>query len=193
MDNFIGQYQLEDPSICDALMDLFHQGHKAGLTKPGVVGYDKHQNLEIKQSTDFALQEAQPLGPPQKFRFVDYHNEISKFIDNYCTERKIYEYCGRFEMRHAPQIQWYKPTEGFYRWHIDGNHELANRALAYITYLNDVEDGGTEFMHQGIKIDAVKGRTIIFPTSLTHIHRGVVSNTQDKYIITNWIYWDNSQ
>lgn len=193
MDSFIGEYQLDDLTICDSLIDLFKKAHQVGLTKPGVVGIDGHQNHEVKKSTDFALHDAQPLGPPEQFKFTNYHSELTKFIDNYCEERKIYEYCGKFEMRYAPQIQWYQPGEGFYKWHIDGNHELCERALAFITYLNDVEHGGTEFMHQNVNVEAKKGRTIIFPTGLTHIHRGVISATQEKFIITGWIYWDNQR
>ena len=56
-----------------------------------------------------------------------------------------------------------------------------------MTYLNDVTDGGeTEFYHQQLKIKAERGKTLIWPVDWTYTHRGVVSNTQEKYIITGW-------
>jgi hypothetical protein len=56
-----------------------------------------------------------------------------------------------------------------------------------MTYLNDVTDGGgTEFFHQNITTTAVKGKTLIWPSDWTFTHRGQVSPTQDKYIITGW-------
>ena len=191
--NFIAEYQLSDTTICDALLELFKQAHQKGFTKPGIVGFGTKENPEVKRSTDLYLPDADSLGSPTKFRFPEYHDNLTKFIDNYCIERKIYNYCGKFEMRYAPQIQWYKPDEGFYQWHIDGGHELCERALVFLTYLNDVEEGGTEFLNQNLTVKAVKGKTIIFPTGLTHIHRGQISKTQDKYILTGWLYWDNTK
>ena len=55
-----------------------------------------------------------------------------------------------------------------------------------MTYLNDVDDGGTEFKYQNITTPAKKGLTLIWPTHWTHTHRGQVSNTKIKYITTGW-------
>ena len=55
-----------------------------------------------------------------------------------------------------------------------------------MTYLNDVEDGGTEFKHQDITTPAEKGLTLIWPSGWTHVHRGQISNRKEKYIITGW-------
>ena len=55
-----------------------------------------------------------------------------------------------------------------------------------MTYLNDVEDGGTEFYYQKLKTKAKKGLTLIWPTDFTHTHRGIVSKTKEKYIVTGW-------
>jgi hypothetical protein len=60
-----------------------------------------------------------------------------------------------------------------------------------MTYLNTVTDnGGTEFLNQQLIINAEKGKTVIWPADWTHTHRGVVSATQDKYIITGWFNYD---
>jgi hypothetical protein len=57
-----------------------------------------------------------------------------------------------------------------------------------MTYLNDVFEGGeTEFYYQNIKVNARKGLTLVWPADWTHTHRGLVSNTQEKYIVTGWL------
>ena len=192
--HFIKQYQLQDLTICDKLIDLLHKADSKGLTTKGVCGYDKTINPAVKKSTDLWLGDVIPsLASPEDLNWFVYHKELSSFIDNYCTDAKLYMYAGKFEMLQPPTVVWYKPKEGFFEWHVDGNHELCNRALAFITYLNDVPDGGTEFMHQQITVPAIKGNTVIFPTSLTHIHRGQTSQSHDKYILAGWLYWDNTR
>ena len=59
--------------------------------------------------------------------------------------------------------------------------------MVFMTYLNDVTDGGeTEFYHQQLKIKPKKGLTVIWPAGYTHVHRGITSNTETKYIATGW-------
>ena len=63
-----------------------------------------------------------------------------------------------------------------------------------MTYLNTIDDGGgTEFILQNLVASAKQGLTLIWPAGWTHYHRGIVSNTQIKYIITGWLcfYPDN--
>jgi prolyl 4-hydroxylase len=56
-----------------------------------------------------------------------------------------------------------------------------------MTYLNGVDDeGGTDFYYQRLRMRAKKGATLIWPVDWTHMHRGVVSPTQEKYIVTGW-------
>ena len=56
-----------------------------------------------------------------------------------------------------------------------------------MTYLNDISDrGGTAFFHQKLEVQPEKGLTLIWPADWTHTHRGVVSMTEEKYIITGW-------
>jgi hypothetical protein len=61
-----------------------------------------------------------------------------------------------------------------------------HRIFAWMTYLNDVPNGGTEFLYQGIKTKAEKGLTIIWPSDWTHTHKGIISKTHEKYIVTGW-------
>ena len=69
-----------------------------------------------------------------------------------------------------------------------GGYATTTRMLVWMTYLNDVSDGGgTHFVYQKHTFEAKKGRTLIWPSDFTHTHAGVVSPTQHKYIITGWM------
>ena len=85
-------------------------------------------------------------------------------------------------------IQKYEPGGGYKNWHCErAGLRDALRCMAFMTYLNDVSDGGgTDFKYQNITAPAKKGLTLIWPSDWTHTHRGQVSPTQEKYIITGW-------
>lgn len=185
--NFIREYKLSDLGICDKLIELFWEGDKENLTYAGRVGGGSIVP-DIKRSTDFFIKDAERLGPPQKFRYDEYQKELDSFIDDYLHVMNIEN--QKFVMKQLPQIQYYKPGEGFYTWHVDASGlSGCDRAFVFITYLNDVPNGGTEFFYQGYTTKAEKGNTVIFPAGLTHKHRGQISEDHEKYIITGWIWW----
>jgi prolyl 4-hydroxylase len=65
-----------------------------------------------------------------------------------------------------------------------------HRVLAWMTYLNDVEEGGsTYFQHYDIDIQPKKGLTLLWPAEWTHAHRGNVLKMGQKYIITGWLHF----
>ena len=58
--------------------------------------------------------------------------------------------------------------------------------LVFTTYLNNVKKGGeTQFLYQRKKIKPFQGKTILFPSFWTHVHKGN-KTTETKYIITGW-------
>jgi len=85
-----------------------------------------------------------------------------------------------------PQIQKTEKN-GFYGWHHDGH---LNRIFTYIFYLNDVEEGtgGTTEFLCGKIVQPKAGKLVIFPATLTYIHRGTKLKEGVKYIMTNFIY-----
>ena len=191
MTTFIDEFQLSDLTLCDSILKMFDDAHDRGLTFAGQSGAMGQARPEIKASTDFWLNDCDKLGPPEKYRWPEYQAELNGFIDIYLDKYKFFEYGGMFTSRHLPQIQHYKPGEGYHKWHIDGAQmNSCDRAMVYMTYLNDVtEGGGTMFMHQDVTTKAVKGKTLIFPAGYTHLHKGEISQTQHKYILTGWIWW----
>lgn len=92
-------------------------------------------------------------------------------------------------------IQRYPVGGGFKKWHCENQGDDYNirRHLVFMTYLNNVEDGGTEFKYQKIITQAKKGLTLIWPAPWTHTHRGQISNTKEKYIVTGWYSFLNNE
>lgn len=176
MSNFIESFQFTDTSICDELIEY----HKNNEQFPGYIrgGVDR----SIKASTDVGLQEGKEL--------EKYVANLQKAVDHYIS---VYEYCNTdapWTIRECINIQHYKPNEGFFAWHAERTSlavPSVTRHLVFMTYLNDVTEGGeTEFLYQKIKFTPKKGLTLIFPADWTHTHRGITSTTQDKYIATGW-------
>ena len=74
-----------------------------------------------------------------------------------------------------------------YVWHHDGQFDqFKTRELTYILYLNDVDEGWTQF-YNGNQVSPRAGRVIIFPATWTYIHQGYPPK-QTKYLMTGWLH-----
>ena len=90
------------------------------------------------------------------------------------------------------QLQKYTKQTGYYNWHVDSNpsadhFDTNKRMIAFIWYLNTVDEGGETMFYNG-KIKAEKGKLILFPTTWTYLHRGNMPVSDNKYIITGWVF-----
>ena len=88
------------------------------------------------------------------------------------------------------QIQRYIANDGFYIYHNDFSIKNNNlfRILTYIWYLNDVSEGGKTYFHDEIIVKPETGKLVIFPALWTYPHKGEVPISNNKYIMTGWIY-----
>ena len=86
-------------------------------------------------------------------------------------------------------LQKYSPGGHFSAVHTErGSSSTMHRVLAFMTYLNDVEEGGeTSFHYYDINVQPKKGKTIIWPAEWTHAHSGGIVKQGCKYIVTGWI------
>ena len=93
-----------------------------------------------------------------------------------------------FEISSHFNMQKYDPGEAYYAYHCErAGMKHSNRILVWSIYLNDIYDcGETEFFYHHHYEMARKGKMIVFPTDWTHLHRGIVSPTETKYILTGW-------
>lgn len=87
------------------------------------------------------------------------------------------------------KLQKTLPGQGYHIWHVETTtRELSNRLLTFALYLNDVEDGGeTEFLYQKRRVKPKKGRCVVWPAGITHVHRGNPPLSGEKYILTGWV------
>jgi len=99
-------------------------------------------------------------------------------------------------LRSGIKVQRYDPGRFYHNWHCenDGDPAVVTRHLVYMTYLNDIEEGGgTEFFHQSLQIKPEKGLTLIWPADWTHTHRGICAPNEYKYIITGWFVFNHTK
>ena len=87
------------------------------------------------------------------------------------------------------KIQKTKIGGGYHTWHCENAEMKArNRILAFMVYLNDVDEGGeTEFLYQKCRFKPEKNTLLVWPSQFTHVHRGNPPLSNDKYIITGWV------
>ena len=83
-------------------------------------------------------------------------------------------------------IQRYKEGEGYHLLHCEHYAYTPTRVLSWIIYLNDAASG-TEFPEQKVKVKAVEGSCLVFPSFWTHPHKGITPNKGNKYIISGWV------
>ena len=185
METFIQETMLEDTSICDQLIEY----HKNNLEykRTGMTSGVNIPQIKGKISTDVAVY----IGNNNSIIHM-YLQEVMKAVHTYVETYKLNDLGFSVTLREAFNIQHYAPNEGFLGWHCERSQTQTNqRALVFMTYLNDVTDGGeTEYYFQKLKVKPVKGKMVVWPTDFTHLHRGITSPTQEKYIATGWYnFW----
>ena len=101
----------------------------------------------------------------------------------------ILETLSQHQMSHSVKIQKYEPSQGYHVWHCDTDNMITSRRMLVVTlYLNTVEEGGeTEFLYQSMRMPAVQGTLVLFPTGWTHAHRGNPPLKGNKYIMNTWL------
>lgn len=86
-------------------------------------------------------------------------------------------------------LKRYRPaTDESFQLHFDAVHEVANRYLVFLWYLNDVASGGeTEFPALGLKVEPRAGRLLMFPPYWMYAHAGLTPISNDKYILSTYL------
>ncbi len=168
-------------NVIDDLMEKFKEGIKNDIGHAG--GSGGYVDTDKKDSYDIGLS-ANNFEKP----FGEYRECLQVCLEDYL---KIYKWCDEsraFDIKEPINLQYYKPGGGFKQWHSENNFgpKVAHRNLVFMTFLNDVPNGGTDFYYQRFTVPAIKGLTVIWPSTWTHTHKGEISETHEKYIITGW-------
>ena len=183
--NFIGAWQIIPEAICNDLISFFEENpalQAGGLVGAGLINDDK-------RSTDISINPKDLFDP--RYRAVDiYIKELYKCYRDYAEQWSFLDQFPRLEIG-AFNIQKYIRGGHFKKIHSERSTlETAHRVFAWMTYLNDVQDGGeTSFTHFDLHIKPEQGKTLIWPAEWTHAHFGGTVNAGEKYIITGWMHF----
>ena len=119
----------------------------------------------------------------------DFQNKFwSEIYPLYCQKFPILNEFAKHRI-YDLKLQKTEKGQGYHKWHCEMmGPEDRNRFMVISLYLNTVEKGGeTEFLNQGLRVEPVKNRLVIFPATYTHVHRGNPPLSGTKYIITGWV------
>lgn len=173
--------------LCKAFIDTFEASDEK---RPGVLyGPDGSSSTGDKKSTDITFDpgylQHQIWGPLLEQLVVILQKNQSNYIDRHSL---AFSKLDPFDISPLFNMQRYEPGQGFYGWHCErASIPYCNRVLVWMVYLNTVRDRGeTEFYYQHHFESAVEGKLVMWPSDWTHLHRGVPSPTETKYVLTGW-------
>ena len=184
--HFIGCWNLENNKLCNEITNFFE--NNKNLQKPGVSGMGK--NLKIKKTTDIYIYPDNLK--KTKFEILkQYIDELHKCFLDYQNQWSFLKSMLKTVYVPGFNIQKYSTGDHFASLHSERTSlDTLHRLFAWMTYLNDVDDGGqTNFSHYGIKIKPEIGKTLIWPAEWTHAHTGEVLKSGKKYMITGWMHF----
>ena len=178
---FVESYTLKDLTLCDDVIDFFDNAtdlHYSGEVGKDIVDKTHKDCLQCNLDSNEKL-------------FKEYTSQLINITHEYCEKYNFVNHYAPWGIIEPINIKKYTPPhQAFHGWHTERAAPIMPiclRNLVFMTYLNDVDDGGeTEYFYQDLKISPKKGKTVIWPADWTHTHRGLPSLTQTKYIITGW-------
>ena len=186
--NFIGSWQI-DSSLCDDIVTYF-ENNKLKQTQGGT---SEGIDLNIKDRQDIAINPKDLKDPKNKILRRYFQNLFDCYKDYNLQWPFLASIVNNLEIG-SFNIGKYKPGQHFQKIHCERTSlNTLHRLFAFMTYLNDVDEGGsTYFTHYGLDIKPKKGLTLLWPAEWTHAHKGNVLKSGLKYIITGWLTFPKS-
>jgi hypothetical protein len=184
MSDFIGVYEgIASDDYCDRMVARFEELDATSSTHAGL-GEKTNGGLEYRKDVSYYFErDCESLA--QETNCV-LNNALARYIDEHPALGMTEFYSQVVKVQRTP------PKGGFHRWHSEQLAEgsSASRCLVWMIYLNDTveNEGTTEFIEQGVRIQPKKGTVVFFPAGWTHTHRGNPVYTCTKYIATGWYY-----
>jgi|TARA_R110002012_G_C11331056_1_gene577046 prolyl 4-hydroxylase len=177
LNSFIGGWFIPE-KICDDLIKYFNKNKK--MQTEGFINTNNNLsvNKKYKDSKDMNIDS-------NNFdkEIINYRKYLQKIINLYQKKYPEVKKLEKFGLQYF-NIQQYPKKGGFKKWH---NERTCNnkRVLTFMTYLTNIEKGGTEFLYQKLTTPSIKGLTLIWPVDFTHTHRSQICN-EEKIITTGW-------
>ena len=183
--HFIGSWII-DNSLCDELIVYFENNKTK--QQQGLIGVTASIDIAKKNRTDLRIApKDMELATHKAFKL--YFNNVFKCYKHYSDKWTHLKTIAAHLEIPAFNIGRYEPGQHFNSLHCErAGLGTLHRLFAFMTYLNNVEEGGTTYFdNYNLEIAPKKGLTLIWPAEWTHTHRGnkVIKGT--KYMITGWL------
>ena len=184
--HFIGSWEMKEKKLCEDIINFFEENPNLqgqGQTGGGI-------DEKVKKSTDITINPNSLV----KSEYNLFNNYFKHLHDCFTDYKEQYPFLKTFvkKIHIGPfNIQKYLSGDHFSKLHSERTDMATlHRLFAWMTYLNDVEDGGTtDFDYYDLKIKPECGKTLIWPAEWTHAHTGSILKSGKKYIITGWLHF----
>lgn len=188
MSDFIQVYEnVFDSAFCKKAIESMNKSFDLGF------GFTRQDSNDSNRHTkdDFQVFPSQLVNVNSVF-----DDEMNKTFTDKFWSVCYKDYASKFSILddldqhtiHGNKLQKTQVGGGYHIWHCEHSSGESKRILAYIVYLNDVDEGGeTEFLYQHKRYKPKQGSVVIFPAGFTHTHRGNPPLSNTKYIMTGWV------
>lgn len=171
-----------DLSLCDEIINFFEDPQTPKI-KSNASNYLPEVSVKIRDGMESSLVHNNKL---QEKYISELLKVLNLYKEHFPEVDRVIQTWGLTELIKVQKTS--HPDQAFHALHTEATGpENCKRVLVFMTYLNDIDDGGeTDFPNQQIKIKPKKGLTVIWPAHFGYPHRGLVSPTQTKYVVTGW-------
>jgi hypothetical protein len=178
--------------LCDDMITMFELNkveQQQGITIGGL-----QRNIKETYDITFSNESSEYWSDCSKHIIKVLYNNLREWKKQFkLSEKDTYALTEKLTLKNSFILQKYEKNRGKYIYHDDFAiaSTREHRVATFIFYLNTVENGGeTEFMDT-FKIKPEKGKLVLFPACWTYYHRGKMPISDNKYIITGWLYTDS--
>jgi hypothetical protein len=186
--------------LCADIINLFEneENKYKGITISGL-------NTNVKDTFDFVIPHISKkwekiykfLNNEISINIIKYFNYLNNNFDFTNPNQKTDQVYKFFEKKNFYYnfflIQKYKAKEGKYIYHDDAQISTdlnKYRIITFLWYLNDVNEGGETCFNGEFCVKPETGKLIFFPATWSYPHCGKMPISNDKYILTGWIFTD---
>lgn len=188
MDNFIRVYdQMLQPEFCKELIEWFEFSSTKGVL------HNRSSAPFMARADGLNRQDKQiPIDANRPVWAEQIYNQMAPCVQEYANDFPWLKGLNLISSICIMQATEPLTGDGYHTWHCEkSNYNNSDRVLAWILYLNDIDEGGeTEFLYQGIRVAPKEGRLAIWPAGFTHVHRGNPPLKNKKYVISGWMTGD---
>lgn len=192
-EDFIGMWEKHVPkSLCEKYINYFDNvvdTDKSSNTF-GMIDADVMDGTKQFESSNLGRKDQSLMISALNYEFTAEINQylqacLLDYVDRFGQLNNVKLVSTDIKMQRTP------PEGGYHKWHFEsGSAHHCTRVLVWAIYLNDLpeNEGETEFLYQKRRIKPETGTCIIWPASMTHVHRGLTVYSENKYILTGWYH-----